>query len=68
MSKKPFFAKFLENQMSEEASASVQGGTNTPVTMKYPSDNEDSVPTTSKRTDIVVTMKYPSDDDEAGIN
>lgn len=66
MNKKPFFAKFLENQVSEDAASAVQGGGNT--TLKYPSDSEDSYPTTKPSKDVVVTMKYPSDDDEGGID
>ncbi|THF52747.1 microviridin/marinostatin family tricyclic proteinase inhibitor [Flavobacterium supellecticarium] len=72
--KKPFFANFLENQMSNEEKSSVQGGdiitlktSDMYTTLKYPSDNEDGpgVPT-SKIMDTVVTMKYPSDNDETG--
>jgi len=56
--RKPFFAEFLENQVSEEQTRSIQGGdTVTSVipdqaqTMKYPSDQEDNPQ----------TKKYPSD-------
>lgn len=73
MSKKPFFANFLESQLSEQETTSVQGGAVTTKpsdmvqTMKYPSDSEDGPGGSTKPTiDIVVTMKYPSDDDEAG--
>lgn len=73
--KKPFFANFLENQLSNEEKNTVQGGDiitlktadTIYMTLKYPSDHEDGpgVPTT-KITDTVVTMKYPSDNDETG--
>ncbi len=61
-SKKPFFAKFLENQISSEESSSLNGGDgfittrikDVAITLKYPSDD-----------DAAVTLKYPSDDDEA---
>lgn len=46
--KKPFFARFLENQEL----AKTQGGIPA-VTLKYPSDHDEDV-----------TLKYPSDDDE----
>lgn len=64
--KKPFFAAFLENQLSPDDAQTVQGGTSNPVldnaqTMKYPSDQEDH---TSKATDLEHTMKYPSDGDD----
>ncbi len=59
-SKKPFFAKFLENQISSEESSALNGGDgftkpvkDVAVTLKYPSDNDE-----------FVTLKYPSDDDE----
>ena len=47
-SRKPFFARLLEEQELTE----VAGGR---VTRKYPSDGDD---------DDLVTMKYPSDSDE----
>jgi len=53
---KPFFAKFLENQISENETAHVKGGDCIPevsMTSKYPSDIEDSGP--------VITLKFPSD-------
>ena len=49
---KPFFAQFLENQLSQDELDGTQGGKPF-VTHKYPSDNDENV-----------TMKYPSDDDE----
>jgi hypothetical protein len=59
--KKPFFAKFLENQITSEESSALNGGDgytkpskDLAVTLKYPSDDDEAV-----------TMKYPSDDDEA---
>lgn len=65
--KTPFFARFLENQLSEEESGKVVGAIRPPsMTMKAPSDNDEDV--TMKYPsdgDENVTMKYPSDDDEA---
>lgn len=58
--KKPFFASFLESQVNEEESASVQGGS-TVGTLKYPTDSE----VTSSVLDMYETKKYPSDSDEA---
>jgi len=60
--KKPFFAKFLENQMSETEKQQSKGGRviiskpafDLDQTMKYPSDSDEGD----------VTMKYPSDNDE----
>lgn len=52
--KKPFFAKFLENQIAKDSQENATGGCY--VTMKHPSDNDESGP--------IVTMKYPSDGDE----
>ncbi|MCL9804624.1 microviridin/marinostatin family tricyclic proteinase inhibitor [Flavobacterium amniphilum] len=71
--KKPFFASFLENQMSKEEANAVQGGAITSVlrdtvqTMKYPSDGEEGPGGTTKPSaDVYETMKYPSDSDEDG--
>lgn len=71
--KKPFFANFLENQLSNQESTALQGGNVTKpsadsvVTLKYPSDGEDGPGQPTKPAlDTVVTMKYPSDDDESG--
>ncbi|MDY6900276.1 MAG: microviridin/marinostatin family tricyclic proteinase inhibitor [Cyanobacteriota bacterium] len=67
----PFFARYLEGQycedLSEEEMDEVHGGLSKPakdivVSMKYPSDHEDSSP---KHPPIAVTKKYPSDADEA---
>lgn len=81
MNKKPFFTKFLENQMSEKSASSVKGGGGDyqtlkypsdsedpgPVTLKYPSDNEDGPGGSTKPAlDQAVTLKHPSDSDEAG--
>ncbi|WP_306352678.1 microviridin/marinostatin family tricyclic proteinase inhibitor [Flavobacterium sp. '19STA2R22 D10 B1'] len=58
--KKPFFANFLENQLSAEDKTEVQGGAgDMMVTLKYPSDGEDGPGTQ-------ITLKYPSDSDESG--
>jgi hypothetical protein len=71
--KKPFFANFLENQISKDEQNAVQGGATTSVlsdnaqTMKYPSDSEDAPGNPTKPTlDTAQTMKYPSDSDESG--
>ena len=71
--KKPFFANFLENQMSKEEQGSLQGGGITSVladnaqTMKYPSDSEEGPGNQTKpAADVSQTMKYPSDSDESG--
>ena len=72
--KKPFFANFLENQLSNQETTALQGGAATTgvlsdsaQTMKYPSDSEDGPGGSTKPAlDVVVTMKYPSDDDESG--
>ena len=73
-SKKPFFANFLENQISKDEQNAIQGsGSATSVlsdsaqTMKYPSDSEDGPGNPTKpASDIYETMKYPSDSDESG--
>lgn len=60
--KKPFFAKFLENQIADENLTKAKGGADTTTkdrikiedqTMKYPSDSDEDI-----------TLKYPSDRDE----
>ena len=69
-SKKPFFANFLENQISKDEQNAVQGGatsvlTDNVQTMKYPSDSEDGPENPTKPIyDTAQTMKYPSDSDE----
>lgn len=64
--KKPFFANFLESQVSEEELKKVNGGTDV-VTLKFPSDGEDGPGhVTSPNKDLYQTMKYPSDGDEEG--
>lgn len=70
-SKKPFFANFLENQISKNEQNEIQGGAVTSVladtvqTMKYPSDSEDGPGNPTKPIyDTAQTMKYPSDSDE----
>lgn len=79
--KKPFFANFLENQLTQDESNTVQGGITNPKfdsdnTLKYPSDSDEDVTmkapsdndedTTLPLNDGYHTMKYPSDNDEAG--
>ena len=77
----PFFARYLEGQycedLSEEEMDEVHGGLSKrdkisashpkgiAMTMKYPSDNEDSSP---KHPPVAMTKKYPSDADEAMTN
>lgn len=57
--KKPFFARYLEGQKTEEKSEDQEGlktglKAGRPITtLKYPSDRDE-----------VVTLKYPSDGDE----
>ena len=44
--KKPFFAKFLENQLSEKSNQNSKGGKpdmSIGYTQKYPSDGEDHI-------------------------
>ncbi len=56
MLKKPFFARFLENESTElPVAAEDKAGAN--KSKKYPSDGDE-----------FVTLKYPSDDDEGGVN
>ena len=68
--KKPFFANFLENQISKDEQNAVQGGATSVLadsaqTMKYPSDSEDGPGNPTKPIyDTAQTMKYPSDSDE----
>lgn len=59
---KPFFARFLEDQLSESTSSSIVGG----ITQKYPSDIEDVV-TMRIGNDLIEpqTQKYPSDSEES---
>jgi hypothetical protein len=52
--KKPFFARLLEDQELEQAT----GGAN--VTLKYPSDGDDA----NLKESVDGTLKYPSDTDE----
>ena len=52
MTKKPFFARFLEGHLSEEKTQEVSGGVLI-FTKKYPSDDDE-----------IFTKKYPSDNDE----
>lgn len=65
MEKKPFFARFLENQDLDEVSGGCSGRGRV-QTKKYPSDSDESV--TEKYpsdSDEYVTMKYPSDGEDA---
>ncbi|NHN27925.1 microviridin/marinostatin family tricyclic proteinase inhibitor [Flavobacterium jejuense] len=67
--KKPFFANFLENQLTKEGSNEVQGGVTSRTediyqTLKYPSDSDED--TTKPALDLAHTLKYPSDNDEGG--
>lgn len=61
--KKPFFAKFLETQKTDEEAVDEAGkldiktGVKAGRTTKYPSDGDE-----------FQTMKYPSDGDEGGID
>jgi hypothetical protein len=72
--KKPFFANFLENQISKDEQNALQGGAITSIlrdnvqTMKYPSDSEEGPggEVTKPVLDTAQTMKYPSDSDESG--
>lgn len=70
--KKPFFEKFLENQVKNEEAGAVQGGETDKLadtdklqdqyqTHKYPSDHEDG---TKPVNDMYQTHKYPSDGDD----
>lgn len=71
--KKPFFAAFLENQLSDKTSHGIQGGSTISTaavgedddnyTNKYPSDCEDDG-ATKPTADVSHTMKYPSDGDD----
>ncbi|OJT18369.1 hypothetical protein BO221_40565 [Archangium sp. Cb G35] len=57
MTRKPFFARLLEEQELEL----VSGGANN--TMKYPSDGHDSA-ASLQESNSEGTLKYPSDTDE----
>lgn len=58
MTKKPFFARLLENQELEQVSG---GGT-----LKYPSDSDDLDTTRSVvQPPVDTTQKFPSDSDES---
>ena len=65
---KPFFAKFLENQLCRQQEARLKGGDGH-HTDKYPSDNEDGDPLIRIRVDIdwpnTTTDKYPSDQEDS---
>lgn len=59
--KKPFFARLLENQELEQ----VSGGAL--VTNKMPSDSDESSTDLTGLPPPDATMKYPSDGDEYGV-
>ena len=40
--KLPFFAQFLENQLTDNATNCIQGGQRPQITLKWPSDNDES--------------------------
>jgi hypothetical protein len=57
--KKPFFARLLEEQELEQVSGGIGN-----KTLKYPSDGDEAATVIKPPPDQ--TMKYPSDGDEAG--
>ena len=63
---KPFFAKFLENQLQESETQQVKGGGKLPVatTNAYPCDKAEVPVPTILRDEFATTMKYPSDSDD----
>jgi hypothetical protein len=68
---KPFFAKFLENQLPDEARNNVKGGDCIPelntTTRKAPSDWEDGYITNRYQDvdiELEITLKAPSDCEE----
>ena len=69
---KPYFAKFLESQLSKEEQAKVAGGNNGNgkkiTTTKWPHDNADNGNggNGGNNDDENSTMKYPSDDADNG--
>lgn len=61
--KTPFFARFLENQISTKKMETMNGG----ATQKFPSDSDEAEVTMKAPSDSDegnVTMKHPSDSDE----
>jgi hypothetical protein len=74
MKQKPFFAKFLENQLQESTSGEVKGGDCCPpdiqTTLKNPSDMEEDIPMATHKAPSdceegsPFTLKYPSDWEE----
>jgi hypothetical protein len=64
-SKKPFFAKFLENQIQVTGGAVTGGGLDQAITLRYPSDKEDATLKYPSDNEDPVTLKYPSDEEEA---
>ena len=72
MSKKPFFAKFLENQFSAEETKNLKGG-QVAMTLKYPHDAADNAnnpgyddcnnPGSANNPNCgPITLKYPSEE------
>ena len=64
--KVPFFAQFLENQLTEQEVSGGKGITSKKadvifVTLKFPSDSDEI---TDKFSDDIYTKKFPSDSDE----
>ncbi|ATB36777.1 hypothetical protein CYFUS_002192 [Cystobacter fuscus] len=57
--KKPFFAKLLEEQELEQVTGGVAN-----KTLKYPSDGDEAAALSRSADDS--TAKYPSDSDESG--
>lgn len=68
--KKPFFARFLEHQLTEADKLRLQGGEpGGPVTDKVPSDSDETHPVTNSAIlDVIeityTTQKVPSDQEE----
>ena len=65
---KPFFAKFLENQLKQAETEQLKGGNKSAgyITNAYPSDQEEAfpLPTNVLRDNLAITDKYPSDSDD----
>lgn len=70
--KKPFFAKFLENQFSAEEAKNLKGGDQPIVTLKFPHDAADQGGNPgfngcnnpgNGNPNCVVTLKFPSEEE-----